>query len=169
MERESFPGQKARTRGFSLGAPRSFRVAEDGSRVAFVRSRSGDDPTGCLWTLDVATMEERLVFDPASETEHLTQAELDRRERMREALTGVTTYAADRALTVATFVVDGAVHVADLTAEGARRLDGSSEGAFDARPDPTGDRVAYVSDGDLVVQDLEDGEVRVLGHDDDPD
>ncbi|HYY08682.1 MAG TPA: DPP IV N-terminal domain-containing protein, partial [Actinomycetota bacterium] len=169
MERESFPRQKARTRGFSLGAPRSFRVAEDGSRVAFVRSRSGDDPTGCLWALDVATMEERLVFDPASETEHLTQAELDRRERMREALTGVTTYAADRALTVATFVVDGAVHVADLTAEGARRLAGSSEGAFDARPDPTGGRVAYVSDGDLVVQDLGDGEVRVLGHDDDPD
>ena len=169
MERESFPRQKARTRGFSLGAPRSFRVAEDGSRIAFVRSRSGDDPTGCLWTLDVGTMRERLVFDPASEAEHLTQAELDRRERMREALTGVTTYAADPALTIATFVLDGAVHVADLAAEGARRLEGSREAAFDARPDPGGRRVAYVADGDLVVQDLDGGPARVLGHDDDPD
>ncbi len=59
MAEDSFPRQRARTRGFTLGAPRSFRVAEDGSRVAFIRSKAGDDPEGCLWVLDVATGEER--------------------------------------------------------------------------------------------------------------
>ena len=170
MAKDSFPRQKARTRGFTLGAPRGFRIADDGSRVAFIRSRAGDDPQGCLWVLDVASGEERVVFDPAvAGEEHLTQEERDRRERMREQLTGVTTYDADPKLTLATFVVGGRVHVADLVEGGVRRLDGSVEGAFDARPDPTGRRLANVIDGTLHVQDLAGGTGRVLAHDDDPD
>jgi dipeptidyl-peptidase-4 len=172
---DSFPRQMARTRRFTLGAPRSFRIADDGSRVAFIRSRAGDDPEGCLWVLDVASGEERVIFDPAAAgEEHLTHEERDRRERMREQLTGVTTYDADPGLTLATFVFGGRVHVADLVDGGTRPLDGSVEGAFDARPDPTGRRVASVVDGALHVRDLSpDGGVggsdRVLVHDDDPD
>ena len=174
MTEDSFPRQKARTRGFTLGAPRTFRIADDGSRVAFIRSRSGNDPEGCLWVLDVASGEERSIFDPGSGEEHLTQQERDRRERMREQLTGVTTYDADPKLTLATFVVDGRVHVADLVKGGARPLEGSPDGAFDARADPTGRRVAYVIDGTLRVQDLSPegatgGSGRVIAHDDDPD
>ena len=45
---ESFPRQQARTRGFSLGAPRSFQISPDGGRVAFLRSRGGNDPVTCL-------------------------------------------------------------------------------------------------------------------------
>ncbi len=175
MARDSFPRQKARTHGFTLGAPRGFRVADDGSRVAFVRSRAGDDPVGCLWVFDVDTAQERLVFDPADAADaQPTQEERDRRERMREQLTGITTFDADDALTLATFVVGGRVHVADLVAGGARELDGALEGAFDARPDPTGRRVSYVVDGALHVQELPlqagaGGSGRALARDDDPD
>jgi dipeptidyl-peptidase-4 len=143
--------------------------------VAFIRSRAGSDPESCLWVLDLASGEERSIFDPsASGEEHLTQEERDRRERMREQLTGVTTYEADPALTLATFVLGGRIHVADLVEGGARPLDGSVDGAFDARLDPTGRRVAYVANGTLHVQDLPlhdraGGSSRVLAHDDDPD
>jgi dipeptidyl-peptidase 4 len=61
---DSFPRQKARTRNFTLGAPRSFRVAPDGSRVVFLRSPGGDDPRTALWAFDVAEQRERLVVDP---------------------------------------------------------------------------------------------------------
>ena len=61
---EEYPRQVARTRGFTLGAPRSFTVAPDGSRVVFLRSMAGDDPVSCLWVLDPETGEERCVFDP---------------------------------------------------------------------------------------------------------
>ena len=61
---DSFPRQQARTRHFTFGRPRTFTVAEDGSRVAFIRS-SGGRPEGCLWVLDVGIGQERLVFDPA--------------------------------------------------------------------------------------------------------
>ncbi len=158
MAEDSFPRQVARTRRFTLGAPRTFQVADDGSRVAFIRSRAGDDPEGSLWVLDLDSGEERAIFDPtAADEEHLTQEERDRRERMREQLTGVTTYDADPALTRATFVVGGRVHVANLVEGGARPLEGSVEGAFDARFDPTGRRLAYVVDGALHVQDLNGG------------
>jgi dipeptidyl-peptidase-4 len=147
-------------------------VAEDGSRVSFIRSKAGDDPEGCLWVLDVESGQERMVFDPSAAGDggkELTQEELDRRERMREQMTGVTTYDADPALTFATFVLGGGAHVADLLGGGARPLEGAPEGAFDARPDPTGRRAAYVVDGALHIQDLAGGPGRVLAGDDDPD
>ncbi len=67
-------------------------------------------------------------------------------------MTGVTTYDVDPGLTFATFVLGGQVHVADLVDGGARPLEGAAGGAFDARPDPTGRRLAYVVDGALHVQ-----------------
>ena len=63
---ESFPRQQARTRRFTLGVPRSFQVAPDGSRVAFLRSQGGTDPVTCLWQLHVDTGHEELVADPAA-------------------------------------------------------------------------------------------------------
>src|ERR1700745_717197 len=61
---ETFPGQEARTRRFTLGVPRAFRVSPDGARVAYLRTRGGDDPVPCLWVLDVGLGTERLVADP---------------------------------------------------------------------------------------------------------
>jgi dipeptidyl-peptidase-4 len=86
---DEFPRQVARTRNFSLGVPRSFTVAPDGSRVAFLRTRAGDDTVTCLWVLDVELGRERLVFDPRSLSDHedeasLSDAERARRERVRE-------------------------------------------------------------------------------------
>jgi len=47
-----FPRQFARTMRFALGTPRSFTIAPDGTRVAFLRSTSGVDrvkpPVGAL-------------------------------------------------------------------------------------------------------------------------
>jgi len=167
---ESFPHQYARTRRFSLGRPRTFAVAEDGSRVAFLRSRSGDDPTGCLWVLDVASGRERLVFDPATHgEEHLSAEERDRRERRRESLTGVTDHVTDRAVTVSAFAMDGSLYLADLLEGGARRIEVGAPDPFDARPDPTGTRIAYVSGGSLRVVDGDGSTDRELASDPDPD
>src|SRR6478736_2813630 len=61
---ESFPRQEARTRRFTLGVPRSFRISPDGGRVAYLRTKGGNDPVTCLWMLDVGSDTERLVADP---------------------------------------------------------------------------------------------------------
>ncbi len=167
---DTFPRQQARTRRYTLGRPRTFTVAEDGSRVAFLRSRASDDPVGCLWVFDVGSRTERLVFDPSgSGDEHLSAEERDRRERRRESLTGVTDYAADRAGSLAAFAMDGGLHVADLVNGGARPLHVDAEDPFDPRPDPSGRHIAYVAGGALRVVDVDGANDRELASDPDPD
>ncbi|HTI25106.1 MAG TPA: S9 family peptidase, partial [Kutzneria sp.] len=79
----SFPRQQARTQRFSLGVPRAFTVAPDGSRVLFLRSASGTDRRTGLWSLDVETGQETPLFDPFSDNEELSPEERARRERSR--------------------------------------------------------------------------------------
>ncbi|HEV8563969.1 MAG TPA: prolyl oligopeptidase family serine peptidase [Actinomycetota bacterium] len=172
MTPDSFPCQQARTRNFNLGAPGSFQVSADGSRVTFIRSKAGDDPVACLWTLDVGTGDERLVFDPAAvggdAEAHLSQDEIDRRERVGEKHAGVASFATDDAGRTAAFTLGERLLVADLETGDARELPTPGE-PFDPRPDPTGRRVAYVSCGTLRVFELETGRDEELATDPDPD
>ncbi|HEY7401307.1 MAG TPA: prolyl oligopeptidase family serine peptidase [Actinomycetota bacterium] len=169
MPPDSFPRQQARTRNFNLGAPAGFQILGDGSRVAFVRSKAGDDPVACLWTLEVETGEERLIFDPgAGDEAHLSQDEIDRRERVGERHAGVTSFATDEAGRIAAFVLGERLLVVDLSSGDVRELPTPGE-PFDPRPDPTGRRVAYVSRGSLRVADLGSGKDVELASDPDPD
>jgi len=169
---DSFPRQYARTRRFTLGHPRSFSIAADGSRVAFLRSPAGDDPETCLWVLGVDTGRERLIADPrallATGQEDLPAAERARRERTRESAAGIVAYAGDRDLRVAAFALSGRLFLVDLV-EGAVHELPSAGPAFDPRPDPGGSRVAYVTDGALHLVDVGSGQDSLLAADEDPD
>src|SRR5215813_6033947 len=164
---DSFPRQQARTRGFSLGVPRSFQISPDGGRVAFLRSQGGDDPVTCLWVLDAGTGQERLVADPAKAGPPggaMTDTERAIRERMRERAAGITGFATDTALTVAAFALAGRIYLADLMGDAAPRAIPARAPAFDPRPDPAGQRVAYVCEGALRVTDLASGEdAEIIG------
>jgi dipeptidyl-peptidase 4 len=168
------PRQWARTRRFTLGAPRSFTIAEDGGTVLFLRSRAGDDPVNCLWALDAEAGTERLVADPArlggpgGRDEELPPEERTRRERMREHATGITAYAADRAARLATFTLAGRLWAAGLTQSGTRELPAAGPAA-DPRPDPAGERVAYVSGGGLHVIGADGSGDRLLAAPEAPD
>ncbi len=170
----SFPRRYAATRRFTLGRPRSFAVANDGARVAFLRSPCGDDPNTQLWVFEVDVARERLVADArdvlADAGETLTASERARRERSREAASGIVAYAADRGVTGASFALSGRLFVVDLLAAGGPpREVGAEAPVFDPRPDPTGARVAYVSGRTLRVVDLVTNDDRPVAGDDDPD
>ena len=153
-ERESFPRRFARTRRFTLGQPRTFAVADDGSRVAFLRSSAGDDPVNALWVFDVDRAAERLIADPrellAEGEDSLPAAERARRERAREGAGGIVSYGADPKLHLAAFALAGRLFTADLVTGEVRPSD-VAPGAFDPRPDPSAMRVAYVADRGLFV------------------
>ncbi len=117
---DTFPRQYARTRRFSLGAPRSFEISPDGHRIAFLRSKGGSDPVTCLWLLDVTTGREHLIADPAdlgdpgSDGSELDPAEKARRERSREQAGGIVAFGCDDDVRLAVFGLSGRVYVADL-------------------------------------------------------
>lgn len=151
---DNLPAQYARTRRFTLGAPRDLTVAPDGDRVLFLRSRGGADPLTCLWVLEVGTGEERLVADPAqlADEDDAPDEERRRRERARESAGGVVAYATDRDATVAVFALSGRLFVAPLTAGGGEVRELPAAGpVLDPRPDPNGVRLAYVCGGALHV------------------
>ncbi len=153
----SFPRQNARTVGFSLGVPHAFAIAPDGSRIAFLRARSGTDRSTGLWVRDTATGAERLVADPADlltgSQERLPPEERARRERTRQAAAGVVSFAADEAVRIAAFALSGRLFVADLAdLNGTPVRELLAPGpVLDPRPDPTGANIAYVADGALRV------------------
>ncbi|MFF8193952.1 prolyl oligopeptidase family serine peptidase [Streptomyces bobili] len=153
-ESDSFPRRHARTQRFTLGAPRSFTVAPDGSRVAFLRSSAGDDRSNALWVLDPADGRERVAADPrvllGGASEDLSPEELARRERSREGGAGIVGYATDAAVELASFALSGRLFTAELRAGTARgiRVPGP---VIDPRPSPDGRLVAYVARGALRV------------------
>ncbi len=144
----TFPRQYARTLRYTVGAPRSFAVAPDGSRVAFLRSRSGTDRANLLWTLDTATGEERIAADPVAllggGEEDLSPAEKARRERSREGSAGIVGYALDGAGTQAVFALSGRLFTADLLTGTARELPAAGP-LVDPRLSPDGAHVAYAN------------------------
>ncbi len=169
---DTFPRQYARTQRFTLGQPRNLLVSPDGQRVVFLRSGGGSDPVNCLWVLDVATGEERLVGDPKvllqeSDDATLPAEERARRERAREGAGGVVSYATNRDVTAAAFTLAGRLFVAGLVHGRARPLAVKGP-VFDARPDPAGRRLAYVSGSTLRIGEL-DGTSRVLAGEDTPE
>ncbi|MEU5308542.1 prolyl oligopeptidase family serine peptidase [Streptomyces sp. NPDC021562] len=164
-EAVSFPRRHARTQRFTLGAPRAFSVAPDGSRVAFLRSGSGTDRANSLWVLDVASGEEHLAADPRAllggAEEHLSPQERARRERSREGGAGIVGYAADAALELASFALSGRLFTAELRAGTTRELTVPGP-VIDPRPSPDGRQVAYVAQGALRVVGAEGGDDRAL-------
>ncbi len=167
LEDLSFLRRQARTQRFTLGAPKQFKVAPDGSRVLFLRTESGTDARHSLWSFDVASGEETKLVDAAEllpGEEDLPPEERARRERSRETGGGVVGYAVDDAFTVAAFSLSGRLHTLDLTTgEVSVLVDGS---VLDPRPSPDGSRVAYVRDRRLRVIDRATGEDRVVAGED---
>ncbi|MFF4435517.1 prolyl oligopeptidase family serine peptidase [Streptomyces sp. NPDC001621] len=153
-EPDSFPRRHARTQRFTLGAPRAFTVAPDGSRVAFLRSGSGTDRANSLWVLDLPEGGERLAADQGAllggASEELSAQERARRERSREGGAGIVGYATDATVELASFALSGRLFTAELRAGTARELRVPGP-VIDPRPAPDGRHVAYVARGALRV------------------
>jgi len=166
---DTFPRQYARTQRLTLGEPRNLTVSPDGRRVVFCRSNGGNDPVNCLWVLDTATGEERLVADPRAllsggDESDLPLEERRRRERAREGAGGVVAYATNPEVTVAAFTLAGRLFTAGLLTAQSRELAVSGP-VFDPRPDPTTSRIAYCSGGALRIAELDGSSRELVGPD----
>ncbi|NEB08588.1 S9 family peptidase [Streptomyces coelicoflavus] len=168
-ESDSFPKRHARTQRFTLGAPRSFTVAPDGSRVAFLRSGTGTDRANSLWILDVEKGGERVAADPRAllggAGERLSPEERARRERSREGGSGIVGYATDAAVELASFALSGRLFAAELRVGTARELPAPGP-VIDPRPSPDGRHIAYVARGALRVVGAEGDGDRALAEPD---
>jgi dipeptidyl-peptidase-4 len=157
------------TQSGTAGQPRSFVISADGRRCCYLRATDGDDPRLALWLLDDAGGP-RLLVDPGDlgDETRVADAERARRERTRERAAGITSFTATPGLDVIVFAHDGRLHVV-TTADGARRTLRTDGPVVDPRPSPTGRHIAWVTDGALLIADVDSGSTRVIAADDDPD
>lgn len=170
---ESFPKQKALTRGFRLGAPRLFRLSAERNLVLFIRSNSGRSAAGNLWCAQpegegsTTWIERKIVDSSALATGDIPEHERARRERMREVTEGITAFSVDRLLSSAAFVVNGEIYVVPIPhhahddVQPARHFV-TGGGCIDPQISPDGSRVAYVRNSGLHHVDIATGEVHAL-------
>ncbi|MBB5867137.1 dipeptidyl-peptidase-4 [Allocatelliglobosispora scoriae] len=172
MSMITLPRQLARTRRFTLGAPGHFSIGPGGGTVLFLRSAAGDDAAASLWALDVATGAERQLADPVQllggAAEQLSAAERTRRERARVAGSGIVAYSTDADQRLAAFALSGALWTVEIATGVVTRLDAVGS-VMDPRLDPTGRRVAYVSDGAVRVIEADGTGDRVVAAPDGPE
>lgn len=152
---ETFPRQKAATRGFRLGAPRSFALDPAGARVVFIRSAHGREAAGDLWCAEVVdgAWAERLVCGARTLAAGDVPAdELARRERLREVTSGITAFSVDERVRTAVFALDGVPYAIDLIDPTAQARELPHPGpVIDPRISPDGRIVAYVHDRSLYT------------------
>lgn len=165
---DALPRQLASTQYFTLGVPRNFTISPDGERIIFLRARGGEDRVSCLWLLDCGV--ESLLVDPKGlhEDETVSVAEQIRRERVREHAIGIVQYSTDAEVRMIAFALNGQVWVINVDDQTPKLI--STVGpAFDPRVDPTGNRVAYVSEGCIRVVEVLSGCDRELATSEGPD
>ncbi|WP_199520537.1 prolyl oligopeptidase family serine peptidase [Kitasatospora sp. MBT63] len=152
---DPFLALSARTGRFTHGSPRAAVFSSDGTRLLFLRSTGPQDPVERLWLLDLTTRREQLVADPVAlvpqrtgDLADLPALERRLRERLRLWAPGIGSFAATADLSTAVFTLDGRLFSTSTTDRVTVELPTAGP-AFDPRPDATGRRVAYVSDGAL--------------------
>ncbi|HEX5542339.1 MAG TPA: DPP IV N-terminal domain-containing protein, partial [Micromonospora sp.] len=158
-----YPEVASRTRRFTQGAPRAVTVADDGSRVVFLRSAGPHDPADALWSLDVASASERLVADPAvllsAEPAAATGVHLSNGTGR-----GIDSYATDPGAHVAALNLAGRLFRADLVNGDVVEVPVAGP-VLDPRPDPTGTRIAYLLGTELRVVDYDGTDMLLAGED----
>lgn len=167
-DRHDRPGDEilrtyAETWRFSLGLPRAFAPAPDGREVLFLRSGPRSFVQD-LWSLDLASGEERVVVTAASilggSEETLSAEEKARRERMRQAARGIASFELSPDGAFVLVPLSGSLWQVDRATGRARELTAAGGHPIDPRLSPDGARVAFAREGRLHVLDLASGEAR---------
>src|SRR5215831_5319575 len=156
------------TRRYTLGRPVDPRLLPDGSQVLFLRS-GARSPVLSLYAFDVATGKTRELISPATllggAAEEVFAEEKARRERMRVALAGFTSYDVSQDGRTVLLTLSGKVYVLPV-AGGVATLVAAPSAAgcppFDPRLAPDGQSVSFVRGGELWIAPASGGAARSL-------
>ncbi len=145
--------QIAATYNFNLGQPAGLWVSPDGGAVLFRRSGPRSFVSD-LYSFDTATGQTRRILSAqqllGGAGENLSTEEKARRERMRLATRGITSFSASEDGSRLLVPLSGRLFVVDRATAAARELRAGGN-PIDPQISPDGKRVAFVEDGDLHV------------------
>ena len=161
---DNFPAEYARTLNYTLGAPRTFQVSRNGRRVFYLRAPSPNERRLDLWSAEpddrnpspseslIAAVAD-LPANPA-DTPRDPEAERLRKERLREASSGITSYSIDDTGSLVAFAIGGDVYVKRIGKPDTLFL--QTGDASNVTLSPDGRMVAYVAQRELHVAPISD-------------
>lgn len=161
MSKTDYPLLAAQTGKFRRGAPRNFTISSSCNAVAFLRAKDGYSSKLDLWLVTNLDTEphERLLIDTGAldfDEQALSDKEKARRERLREAGSGITQFSANRDFSVFVFPLAGSLF---LWHDGKVRQVGEWDAVVDPQLDPHGEMVAFTSAQDFVIATLSGDEI----------
>ena len=167
---ETFPKQYARTRRFTVGAPRSFAISPNGHSISYLQSSSGSDPSNKLWIHNPQSQTSMLLADPQNlqgigKNREISEDEQSRRERVREVGSGIVAFSSSSESPNVCFTSDGTLYAANLDSKEIKGFE-TVGSVFDPQINPHGSLIAYVSDGDLRYIDSSGNDFLVIGSED---
>ena len=150
---ESFPRQNARTRRFTVGAPRSFSLSADGDWITFLQSNSSEDPLNKLWAWSASSGQTKVIADLETlinngSSETISREELARRERVREIGAGIVSYSANGHSPNIAFASNQSLFKVGIESSEVSDFNLGRD-IFDPQISPNGNLIAYVSEGQL--------------------
>ncbi len=143
---ETFPRQYARTRRFTVGAPRSFAIAPNTHRISYLQSSSGSDPINRLWIHDPYSQTSTVLADPkdlkvVGEKRKISEEERSRRERAREVGSGIVAFSSSAEAPNVAFTSEGTLYTADLESKEIKGFE-TTVSFFDPQISTNGNRVS---------------------------
>jgi dipeptidyl-peptidase-4 len=157
--------QYGKTYRFRLGRPSQVRVTPDGRSVLFLRSGPRSFVRN-LYEFDVATAKERVLLTAQQvlkgSSEKLSVEEKARRERLRLAARGITSYQLSKDGNTLLIPLSGRLFLVTRDAKTVRELTSKSGYPIDPQLSPNGKMLACVRDGDLYVMNIASGKERRL-------
>ena len=150
---ESFPRQNARTRRFTIGAPRSFSLSAGGDWITFLQSSSSEDPLNKLWAWSASSGQTKVIADLETlidngSGETISHEELARRERVREIGAGIVSYSANGHSPNIAFASNQSLFKVGIESSEVSDFTLGRD-IFDPQISPNGNLIAYVSEGQL--------------------
>ncbi len=145
-----------------------IKVTPDGSRITFLRGKTGASNRLDLWEYDLRERKSRLLIDCDSidSDVELTAEEKGRRERQRTAaLSGILEYDVAPDGHSLTFGCGGNLHYLPLTSAAASRIVRLTDGGAaetDAQISPLGSHVAFVRRQNLFALELQSSQEQQL-------
>jgi dipeptidyl-peptidase-4 len=154
---DAFLRQHAETRRFTSGRPFKSRITADEKTILFLRAPP-DSATQTLFAFDVATGQTKELLTPESilkgAEEELSAEEKARRERMRVAARGFTSYDLSEDGERILVSLSGKLYVVERSSGKVTELKTGSGVVIDPHFSPDGRQIAYVRDNDVYRIDL---------------
>ncbi len=160
-----FPVLAARTRNFTLGAPRSIRFVPNSTLILFLRS-GPESFAQDLFALDTETGEERVLLTAdallGGATEELSVEEKARRERMRQTARGIASYQLSGDGRYCLIPLSGELFVYDIQSDKVESITSDSGYPLSPTFSPDAKSIAAVRGRDIYVTDLDSKRERRL-------